>query len=258
MFNFNKKIKVYYTDHFVNYTVTQMLAKSNNLTFEPIANYIENENTIFCTYGIKRGTSEILQKCKNYIFLDQGYMNASSREFRDGRAMLKKFDGYFRIIKNDLYFNKLNLDKDPTRFNALGINLKDLNQNGEYILLSEPSQNTINFLGIKNWISETIELIKKNSDRNIITHNKYSKISLNDALRNAYAFVSCQSTAAFKSISMGVPAYFTHPSMSVHGEISKINNRNLNHEFLYIAANNQWKLNEFFSDEFKNFLNRIH
>ena len=258
MQNIKKEIKVYFTEHFANYTVTQIFAKSNDLIFEPLTNYTDSENFIFCSYGIKRGVDQIIKNSKDFIYIDHGYFGGSNRVFlEDGRTRLNNFDGFFRFIKNDLYFNMNNLDADPSRFNTHGINLKELNKKGEYILLSEPSKYTMDFLNIPNWTTETIKLIKKYTDRSVLVHNKFSKIKLDEALKKAYAFVSCQSTAAFKAIAMGVPAYFTHPTMTNFGKISEINNRILNHQFLYIASNNQWKLNELYSDEFKSFLSKI-
>ena len=76
-------------------------------------------------------------------------------------------------------------------------------------------------------------------------------------MKKAYAFVSCQSTAAFKAIAEGIPAYFTHRSLNDFGNLNDIDNRYLNHDLLYLAANSQWKLKEFFGDEFKEFLNSL-
>ena len=149
----------------------------------------------------------------------------------------------------------MNLDK--TRFNNLNINLKDLNKNADYIILSEPTENTLNFLGIHNWTNDTINEIKKYTDREIIVHNKFNKKPLGDLLKNAFAFVSLQSTAGFKAIIEGIPAYFTHNNLAKFGNLEKIESRYLNHDLLYLAANSQWKLQEFFKDEFSEYINKI-
>ena len=59
----------------------------------------------------------------------------------------------------------------------------------------------------ENWINETKKQIKKFSDREIIVHNKFSNIPLEELLKNAWAFVSFQSTAGFKAMLSGVPAF---------------------------------------------------
>ena len=81
---------------------------------------------------------------------------------------------------------------------------------------------------------------------------------MNSLLEKAFAFVSCQSTAGFYAITEGVPAYFTHKSLSQYGNIKDIEKNELNYDLLYIAANSQWKLREFFSDEFAEYMNKIN
>lgn len=247
----------YFTDHFVNQTVTQFFAKSLNTQLLHINNFKKSEKT-FCSYGILRGTGEAIQLSKSFIYLDHGYFDSSSRSFTQNKnTILSSLDGYFRVISNDLYFNLNYMNLDKTRFNNLNINLKDLNKNADYIILSEPTENTLNFLGIHNWTNDTINEIKKYTDREIIVHNKFNKTPLSELLKNAFAFVSLQSTAGFKAIIEGIPAYFTHNNLAKFGNLEKIESRYLNHNLLYLAANSQWKLQEFFKDEFSEYINKI-
>ena len=247
----------FYTDHFVNQTVTQFFSKSLGLPLLNINEYKDNEE-IFITYGILRGTGEIIKKKnKNFIYIDHGFYNSSSRKFtKEKKTILNELGGYFRLIKGDLYFNETDINLDSKRFDELDIELKD-KRKGDIIVLSEPSQNTLDFLGIKNWTDDTINEIKKYSDRKIVLHNKFSDVPLKLLLQDAFAFVSCQSTAGFQSITEGVPAYFTHQSIKKYGELADIEKNLLNHDILYVAANSQWKLKEFFSDEFKLYIDKI-
>lgn len=248
---------VYYTDHFVNQTVTQFFAKSINATLLPIHNY-DKSNNLFVTYGILRGTGEIIsERKKNFIYLDHGYFQASSRKFtKEKNTIISNLEGFFRVVRDDLYFNNFDINNDPTRFHKLNLDLKD-KKKGEVIILSEPTQNTLDFLNLKSWKEDTITEIKKYSDREIVVHNKFSETPLKNLIDKAFAFVSCQSTAGFHAITEGVPAYFTHPSLKKFGNIADIEKNNLNYEVLYSAANSQWKLREFFSDEFKEYINII-
>ena len=61
----------------------------------------------------------------------------------------------------------------------------------------------------KDWVNKTKKILKKFSDRDIVIHNKIQKITLEELLQNAWAFISLQSTAGFKAMLNGVPAYFT-------------------------------------------------
>lgn len=247
----------FYTDHYVNQTVTQFFSKSLELPLFNINEYKDNDE-IFITYGILRGTGEIIKKKKeNFIYIDHGFYRSTPRKFtKEKKTILNELGGYFRVIKGDLYFNNFEFDLDSKRFEELDIELKD-KKKGDIIVLSEPSQNTLDFLGIKNWTEDTINEIKKYSDRKIIVHNKFSDVPLKLLLQDAFAFVSCQSTAGFLSITEGVPAYFTHQSLKKYGEIADIEKNLLNHDILYVAANSQWKLKEFFSDEFKLYIDKI-
>ncbi len=253
-----RPIEVYFTEHFINNTVTQFFAKACGPKFKNIREFKKEADIIFASYGIKRNTDKAFLNSKDYIYIDHGYLNSTEREFKsDKSTIMNQFNGYFRVVKNDFYFNQDCKITCKNRFNNLGVVLKDLNKNGEKIILSEPSEDTKNFLKIPNWTQETLNEIKKYSDREIIIHNKFSKVPLNFLLKEAFAFVSCQSTAGFKTIVNGVPSYFTHQSLKKHGNIKNIEKQELNYELLYIAANSQWKLKEFFLDEFNLYLNKI-
>ena len=108
---------VYYTDHFVNNTVTQFFAKALDLKLENIKNYEFSSNDTFITYGILRGTGKIIKESQNYIYIDHGFMNSSDRMFNKSKmTLINNLDGYFRVIRNDLYFNKSNDLLDKSRF----------------------------------------------------------------------------------------------------------------------------------------------
>ncbi len=247
----------FYTDHYVNQTVMQFFSKSLELPLLNINDYKDNDE-IFITYGILRGTGEIIKKKKeNFIYIDHGFYRSSTRKFtKEKKTILNELGGYFRVIKGDLYFNNFEFELDSKRFDELDIELKD-KRKGDIIILSEPSQNTLDFLEIKNWTEDTIDEIKKYSDREIVIHNKFSEIPLKSLLEKAFAFVSCQSTAGFQAITEGVPAYFTHESLKKFGNIVDIEKNQLNYDVLYAAANSQWQLKEFFSDEFKLYIDKI-
>lgn len=179
-----KPCTVYYTNHYVNKTVTQYIAKANEFKLENINNYLNNSDHIFISYGILRGTGEIFLKSTNYIYIDHGYMNSSDRIFtNDKKTKVHNLSGYFRVVRNDLYFNKSYHNDDKTRFNSLNLTLKDLNKKGEKIIISEPSEHVAKYLNLHNWLSDTIDEVKKHSDREIIIHNKFSNTPLNLILK---------------------------------------------------------------------------
>lgn len=233
----------------------QFFAKSQKFDLLDVEKYKYDSGLIFSSYGILRGNGEIIKKSKDYIYLDHGFFNSSKRRFAENmQTKVNSLNGYFRVIKNDLYFNQNFNEIDKNRFLKLNITLEKPVKNGEYIILSEPSLNTLEFNKISEWTNNTCEELKKFTDRKIIIHNKFSKVPLAALLNRAYAFVSYQSTAGFLSIIKGVPSFFTHESLKKHGNIKDIENVSLNYNLLYLAANSQWKLSEFFSNEFNEYL----
>ena len=130
----------YYTDHYVNQLVTQFFSKSQNCDYHKISSFKKDDDINFCSYGILRGTGDAIKLSSEYIYIDHGFFKSSKREFNKNKSTsISELTGYFRVIKNDLYFNKNYNSSDRTRFDNLGIPLKSINQEGQYILLSEPS-----------------------------------------------------------------------------------------------------------------------
>lgn len=250
------KIDVYYTDHVINQTVTQFLAKNLNLNFRNIKNLRLSDDRVFCSYGILRGNDIAIKNSKNFIYIDHGYIDSSDRIFGK-QTKINKLSGYFRVIANDLYFNSKYINNSNARFKSLSISLKDLNQKGSIIVLSEPSIFIQEYFNLTDWVNKTINLIKNYTDRKIIVHNKQSPIPLKEILKDAFAFVSYQSSAGYDAIIEGVPAYFLHGSLEKHGNIKLIESQNLNYELLYNASNFQWKLSEFSSDLFQNYISDL-
>ncbi len=238
---------VLYTDHIVNKTVCYNFAKGCDALLCHVNNFREYNRTI-ATYGVLRGTFEKIQKVKNYYYIDHGYFNQSERSFENKRTNVLNLDGYFRIVLNNFIHNgKGNYPND--RLNKLDLKFANLNKFGEYIILSEPSDAMKKIYDAKNWINDTRKLIQKYTDRKIIIHNKFSKEPLDALLVNARAFVSLQSTAGFKAMVMGVPAYFTEKNLKNITKIENIENPNINYKIFNSLAYGQWTLKEMASGE---------
>ena len=200
-----KKPIVIYTDHIMNRTLCYSFAKGSDSLLCHVNNFKDYNNTI-ATYGVLRGTYEVIKKVKNFYYMDHGYFNQSKRKFENNKTNVLNMDGYFRIVYNNLVHNGEGNFPDD-RLKKLNLNFIEQNKFGKYIILSEPSSAMKKIYNQNNWILETEKIIKKFSDREIIIHNKFSKEPLDDLLKNAWAFVSLQSTAGFKAMLNGVPAY---------------------------------------------------
>jgi len=102
---------------------------------------------------------------------------------------------------------------------------------------------------VPQWTEDTVKLVKKHTDRKIIIHNKFSKEPLDFLLKNAWAFVSLQSTAGFKAMQKGVPAFFTDKHLKNIGEIKDIENPIINYTIFNNLAYGQWSIKEIESGE---------
>ncbi len=231
------------TDHFVNKIITNCFAQGTKSKIINIKDYNFNIEDKIATYGILRGTGEILKKANKFIYLDHGYISSSDRLFKNGGTQIKDLNGYFRIVKNDFVgfeIKKYNED----RLLDLKLQFTPKRKHGEYIILSEPSQYMKDFYNIDNWVDNTIEELKKHTDRKIFVHNKFSKIPLDALLTKAWAFVSFQSSAGFKSMIKGIPAHFTHDKLKKINSLENIENGEIGYDVFKSLAYNQWNLDE--------------
>ena len=238
---------VIYTDHIMNRTLCYNFAKGSNSLLCHVNNFKDYEKTI-ATYGVLRGTYEIIKKVNNFYYIDHGYFNQSKRKFENNRTNVSDLDGYFRIVHNNFIHNGEGEFPDD-RLKKLNLNFIEQRKSGDVIILSEPSETMKKIYNAYNWVEETKDVIKKLSDRKIIVHNKYSKIPLDELLKQAWSFVSLQSTAGFKAMVNGIPAYFTESSLKNINKIEEIENPKINYKIFNNLAYGQWTLKEIESGE---------
>ena len=231
----------------MNRTLCYNFAKGSNSLLCHVNNFRDYDKTI-ATYGVLRGTYEIIKKVKNFYYMDHGYFNQSKRTFENNRTNVLSLDGYFRIVHNNLVHNGEGNFPDD-RLKKLNLNFLDQSNSGDVIILSEPSEAMKKIYNAYSWVNETKDIIKKFSDRRVIVHNKFSKKPLDELLKNAWSFVSLQSTAGFKAMVNGIPAYFTEPSLKNINRIEEIESPSINYKIFNNLAYGQWTLNEIESGE---------
>ena len=248
---------VIYTDHIMNRTLCYNFAKGSDSLLCHVDKFKEFEKTI-ATYGVLRGTLEVINKVQNYYYMDHGYFNQSKRIFENNITKVENMDGYFRIVYNNFIHNgKGNFPND--RFKKLNLKIIEQKKSGNYIILSEPSETMKKLHNAPNWIEDTSKLIRKYSDRKLLVHNKFSKESLDTVLKDAWAFVSMQSTAGFKAMLNGVPSFFTDKALSHVAKIQNIENPIINYKIFNNLAYGQWTLREIETGEaWENISNNIY
>ena len=247
---------VIYTDHIMNRTLCYNFAKGSNSLLCHVNNFKEFDKTI-ATYGVLRGTLDVINKVNNFYYMDHGYFNQSQRIFENKITKIKNMDGYFRIVYNNFIHNgKGNFPSD--RLSKLNLKILDQKKTGNYIILSEPSETMKKVYNVPNWTEDTMKLVRKYTDRKILIHNKFSKEPLNLILKDAWAFVSLQSMAGFMAMSKGVPSYFTDRALSHICKIQSIENPIIDYKIFNNLAYGQWTLKEIQSGEaWENISNNI-
>ncbi len=236
-----------YTDHIMNKTLCYNFAKGSDSPMCHINNFREYHRTI-ATYGVLRGTFELTKKVNNFFYMDHGYFNQSKRQFTNSRTNVVNMDGYFRIVLNNFIHNGEG-DYPNDRLKKLNLNIVEQKKLGNYIILSEPSEVMKKIYNQANWVSDTKKILKTYSDRELVVHNKFSTEKLDDLLKTAWAFVSLQSTAGFKAMVSGVPAYFTDQSLKNIAKIEDIENPKIDYKIFNNLAYGQWTLDEISSGE---------
>ena len=188
----------------MNKTLCYNFARGSGSLLCHVNKFNEYHRTI-ATYGVLRGTLETINRVKNYYYIDHGYFNQSKRQFENNRTNVINLDGYFRIVYNFIHNGTGNYPDD--RLKKLNIDILDQKSSGDFIIISEPSEVMKKFTMFPSGQKHTIKLVKKHTDRKIIIHNKFSKEPLDFLLKNAWAFVSLQSTAGFKAMQKGSSAF---------------------------------------------------
>lgn len=160
--------------------------------------------------GTLRGSEKVIwesQKRKHtFLYMDHAYFHAT-RDYKD-----KGFGLLYRIIRSQMQLNYL-VDLQQEDYKRIQrfkpIKIKTFNKSGRYILILPPTQAIARLYGIncEEWLKETMNTLKKHTDRPIIVRNKTEKTPLHNQLKEAWTMVTYQSTAAIEALVNGVPVF---------------------------------------------------
>lgn len=158
---------------------------------------------------------KVINECQKtgrpFYYIDTGYI---------GNLVKKKH--YHRVVKNDVQHTNL-FEAPDDRFKSILRNSPELefvewrkNHSGK-ILLVTPSDKPCLFYNIDRdkWVKETIDTLKKYTDREIIVRDKgkrHERVGSGSVpwyliKEKIYATVTYQSIAAIESVCVGVPAF---------------------------------------------------
>ena len=124
---------------------------------------LPNENLTM--YGILAGSGEMYRWCeqqkRDFYFIDHGYFtNAHDSPH------------WLRITKNAHCQNKFTNTKSDRYEKFFARNIMPWQKNGKKILVLPPTNAIANFFNEELWLSKTLEILKKNTDRQIDIREK--------------------------------------------------------------------------------------
>ena len=187
-------------------------------------NAVENNpvpNSMF--WGFVNNNKEMIRKLEsrkhNYWFTDTPYFG------RFDNNNLRPDNHYWRVCKNGIHVKYIpGCKKD--RFEKFNIPIKAPDLKGDYILVCPSSAGVNDYLQRPNWTNETVEQIKRYTDRPIkIRHKPRGKgtsgpsvanISLYEELKNAWCCVTSCSISAIEAVCTGKPVFCDKKSFANH------------------------------------------
>ena len=199
---------------------------------------------------------DLERRNKDYYFADMPYFG---RWNGDNNA-----EHYWRISKNELHPTK-HYHRPGDRFDRFGKQIDPWKNDGSHILVC-PSSNTMNkYYDESNWTQDTVNELKKHTDRKIIVREKPRAKgtsgpravelgglkTFEEEAQGAWAVVTSVSMCAIDAVCMGIPI-FTSKHSAVHQlglqDLSQIESpkRQISREpILYSLAYNQFTPEEF-------------
>jgi len=163
---------------------------------------------------------KVIHKCmedsRPFYYMDTGYFgNEPSRINPNGW----KF--WHRIVPNDLQHGEI-IPRPRDRFDRFGKRFSSWKKGGRKILIAAPDEKPMKFydLDLDKWLEETIEEIKKYTDRPVEVRsrdkNRINRVrhnTLQEALDDdVFALVTFNSNAAVESIFHGIPVFTLAPA----------------------------------------------
>lgn len=181
----------------------------------PVKDYdykIDGTPVLIRSMGKRKLIHECWKTNQTFYYMDSGYIgNYKSNINRFGWKL------FHRIVKNNVQHSQI-IDRPDDRWRKLDYQIEP-RKTGNHILLVTPSEKPCKFYGIDlgTWKQETIEEIKKYTDRPIVIREKASRRqrlnnTIFDDLKNCHALVTYQSIAAVESVLHGVPAFTLAPT----------------------------------------------
>lgn len=140
-----------------------------------------------------------------FIYWDRGY----ARRVFATHLPRGSDGGYYRWHVNAFQMRHVH-DRPAARWDCLTTPLAPWAMKGKHIVIAKPTENYAKFHGIESWLDETMHILARATDRQLVIRDKQSKRTLQQDLAGAHALVSHGSNAAVEAAILGCPV-FVHP-----------------------------------------------
>jgi len=199
-------------------------------------------------WGFSGNQRNLYSKTLNHFwFIDHGYFKR--------QPFQGSYEGYFRVTLNSWYGNnKTGFSSD--KFESYNIPLSKWKNDGYKVVIVPPDNLSYTIIDESEWLDETLETVKNNTDRPIEISTRNNKVNWNDKI---WCIVTCISNVQVDAIIRGVPAITTR--FTNLGSLENIENppqEEESRQLLFDLANYQWTLNEMKSGKCWNELNSLY
>ena len=191
----------------------QVKILDNSIATEPMSNSMY--------WGFVNNNMQMIKKLEarkhQYWFTDTPYFG------RFDNNNLKPDNHYWRICRNKIHASYIR-DCKSDRFEKFGMKIKAPNFKGSYVLVCPSSDSINNYLDRPNWLEETVEQLKRYTDRPIRIREKprgrgtsgpsEAKVPLAEDLKDAWCLVTSCSIAAIEAQCMGIPTIADNKSFA--------------------------------------------
>ena len=201
-------------DEYIN-----MFAKGCKSKITSTENFVyENSQEPIILRGIlkKKWIHQCWDDKRDFYYMDTGYFgNERTGSNPNG------WKYWHRIVKNNLQHTDI-IKRPDDRFKKFNKTFNPWKKDGRKILIAKPDEKPCRFYGIdlENWVSETINTIKKYTDRPVVVRERAPKridrivtSTLQEALDDdVFALVTFNSVAAVESVFHGIPVFTLAPA----------------------------------------------
>lgn len=202
--------------------VVEAVSHGLGIPLTPPKEYDLNKTAVM--WGILRGSGDVLRKSQKYkqtyYFCDHAYFLRGHSGTGSGPGR-KNREQHYRIVKNAMQLCEIQ-NRPSDRWETLcrlggseRLRIDPWQKNGRHIVITPPSEFFSEFFALKHWLHNTVEEIKKHTDRPIVIRQKpeelryqdYANRPLYEDLKDAWALVTWRSNTAVEAALLGIPVF---------------------------------------------------